>query len=54
MSEERFEQDQSEGETEDVEAHRKKVMANEEPGADDESSDDVEAHQRRAQQHKSN
>jgi hypothetical protein len=54
MSEERFEQDQAEGETEDVEGHAKKVMANEEPGADDESSDDVEAHQRRAQKHTSN
>jgi hypothetical protein len=49
MSEERTEQDQREDETEDVEGHAKKVMANEEPGADDESSDDVEAHQRRAQ-----
>jgi hypothetical protein len=53
MSEESFEQE-GKDETEDVEAHRKKVMANEEPGADDESTDDVEAHQRRAQQHKSN
>jgi hypothetical protein len=53
MSEERFEQEEAKDESEDVEAHRKKVMANEEPGKEDES-DDVEAHQRRAQQHKSN
>ncbi len=49
MSEERLEQDESQGKTEDdVEAHQKKAMANEEPTADDES-DDVEAHARRAQ-----
>ena len=53
MSEESFEQEEAKDETEDVEGHRKKVMANEEPGADEESSDDVEAHARRAQ-HKSN
>jgi len=51
MPEERFEQDQSEDETEDVEAHKKAVAASDEPGSDDES-DDVEAHARRAQ-HKS-
>jgi hypothetical protein len=49
MSEERLQQDESQGKTEDdVEAHQKKAMANEEPTADDES-DDVEAHARRAQ-----
>jgi hypothetical protein len=47
MSEERFETEEAKDESEDVEAHRKKVMANEEPGADD-GSDDVEAHKRRA------
>jgi hypothetical protein len=52
MSEERFEQEEAKDESEDVEAHRKKVMATDEPGAEDES-DDVEAHARRAQ-HKSN
>lgn len=53
MSEERTEQEEAKDDTEDVEGHAKKVLANEEPGADD-ASDDVEAHQRRAQQHKSN
>ena len=48
MSEERFEQD--EAKDEDVEAHRKAAMANDEGSTDDES-DDVEAH-RRAAQHK--
>jgi hypothetical protein len=47
MSEERFEQGENlEKEEEDVEAHRRAAMANEEPTADDES-DDVEAHSRR-------
>lgn len=48
MSEERFEQDESKETEDDVEAHRKARMANEEPTAEDES-DDVEAHARRAQ-----
>jgi hypothetical protein len=49
MSEERFEQGESKEENEDdVEAHRRARMANEEPAADEES-DDVEAHARRAQ-----
>jgi hypothetical protein len=48
MSEERFEQDELKETDEDVEAHRKARMANEEPTAEDES-DDVEAHARRAQ-----
>jgi hypothetical protein len=49
MSEERLEQDESQEKTEDdVEAHRRARMANDEPTADDES-DDVEAHARRAQ-----
>jgi hypothetical protein len=49
MSKEAFEQEGAKDETEDVEAHQKTVAANEEPGADEESSDDVEAHARRAQ-----
>jgi hypothetical protein len=50
MSEERFAQDESKETEDDVEAHRKARMANEEPTAEDESeSDDVEAHARRAQ-----
>ena len=49
MSEERFDQEQGKDE-EDVEAHRKAVMANDEGSSEDES-DDVEAH-RRAAQHK--
>jgi hypothetical protein len=51
MSEERLEQDESKETEDDVEAHRKAVMANEEPTAEDES-DDVEGHLRRAS-HKS-
>ena len=48
MSEERFEQDESQEKTEDdVEAHRKARMATDEPAAEEES-DDVEAHMRRA------
>ena len=47
------EQKPREDEAEDVEAH-KKVMAAGDDGGDDEKSDDVEAHQRRAQQHRSN
>ena len=50
MSEERFEQDEAKDKDEDVEAHRKAAMANDEASTDDES-DDVEAH-RRAAQHK--
>lgn len=46
MSEERFEQEQREDETEDVEAHRRKKAMNEEPGSDDDGGDDVEAHRR--------
>jgi len=50
MSEERFEQDQGEDKSEDVEAHRKKqAMANEEPSSEEES-EDVEAHVKRVQQ----
>jgi hypothetical protein len=50
MSEELFEQDESKDKEteEDVEAHRRARMANDEPTAEDES-DDVEAHARRAQ-----
>lgn len=52
MSEERFEQDESlENKEDDVEAHKKAAMANDEPTAEEES-DDVEAHMRRAS-HKS-
>jgi hypothetical protein len=51
MSEERFDQDESLENEDDVEAHRKAAMANEEPTAEDES-EDVEAHMRRAAQHK--
>jgi hypothetical protein len=51
MSEERFDQEEAKDETEDVEAHQKTVMANEEPGTEEES-DDVEGHIKRAQ-HKS-
>jgi hypothetical protein len=47
MSEERFEQDENLEKEEDVEAHRRAAMANDEPTAEDES-DDVEAHARRA------
>jgi len=47
MSEERFDQEQGKDEAEDVEAHRKAVMANDEGSSEDES-DDVEAHARRA------
>ncbi len=47
MSEERFEQGETTENDEDVEAHSRKAMANDEPSADDES-DDVEAHARRA------
>lgn len=43
MSEERFDQD--EPKDEDVEAHRRAAMANEEQGSEEES-DDVEAHRR--------
>jgi hypothetical protein len=43
MSEERFDLDESKDE--DVEAHRRAAMANEEPGSEEES-DDVEAHRR--------
>ncbi len=50
MSEERFEQEEAKDETEDVEAHRRKANATEEPGS--EESDDVEAHMRRAAKHK--
>ncbi len=59
MSEDRFEQDEAKDEDVeahkkkmladdelDVEAHRKKMLANDEPGSDDES-DDVEAHRKR-------
>ena len=46
------EQELREDETDDVEAHKKVMAADEEGG--DEDSDDVEAHQRRAQQRKSN
>jgi hypothetical protein len=47
MSEERFEQEQREDETEDVEAH-KKIKVTDEPAAEeDEGGDDVEAHRRR-------
>jgi hypothetical protein len=49
MSEERFEQGESTEKDEDVEAHARNAMANDEPSADDES-DDVEAHARRASQ----
>jgi hypothetical protein len=45
MSEETFEQEESKDE--DVEAHRRARMANEEQGSEEES-DDVEAHARRA------
>lgn len=48
MSEERLEQDESKETEDDVEAHRRPRMANDEPTAEDES-DDVEAHARRAQ-----
>jgi hypothetical protein len=50
MSEELFEQGESKDKEteEDVEAHRRARMANDEPTAEDES-DDVEAHARRAQ-----
>jgi hypothetical protein len=48
MSEERFEQGDAKDKDEDVEAHRKAAMANDE-GSTDEESDDVEAHARRAQ-----
>jgi hypothetical protein len=48
MSEERFEQDESKETEDDVEAHRRAVMANEEPAAEDDESDDVEGHLRRA------
>jgi hypothetical protein len=48
MSEERFEQDESQEKNEDdFEAHRKARMATDEPAAEEES-DDVEAHMRRA------
>lgn len=47
MSEERFEQDESLENEEDVEAHRKVRMGTDEPAAEEES-DDVEAHMRRA------
>jgi hypothetical protein len=46
MSEETFEQEESKDE--DVEAHRRARMANEEQGSEEEESDDVEAHARRA------
>jgi hypothetical protein len=48
MSEEKFEQDELElkAKDEDVEAHRRVRMDNDEPTADDES-DEVEAHSRR-------
>jgi hypothetical protein len=50
MSEERTDQDESkETKTEDdVEAHRRARMANDEQPAAEEESDDVEAHARRA------
>jgi hypothetical protein len=47
MSEERFDQEQGQDKEEDVEAHRKAAMANDEGSSEDES-DDVEAHARRA------
>jgi hypothetical protein len=47
MSEERFEQEQREDETEDVEAHAKKKAMTDEPASDDEGGDDVEAHARK-------
>ena len=47
MSEERFEQDETQENEEDVEAHRKVRMGTDEPTAEEES-DDVEAHARRA------
>ena len=47
MSEERFDQEQGKDE-EDVEGHRKAVMANDEAGSSEDESDDVEAHARRA------
>jgi hypothetical protein len=49
MSEERTEQERPEGETEDVEAHRRKKAMTDEPAKaeEDEGGDDVEAHRRR-------
>ena len=53
MSEEQeLGEDETEDETEDVEAHKKATMAANDEGGGDDDSDDVEAHQRRAQ-HKS-
>ena len=48
MSEERFAQDESKETEDDVEAHRKARMANEEEPTAEDESDDVEAHARRA------
>jgi hypothetical protein len=48
MSEERFDQEQGKDEEQDVEAHRKAAMANDEGGSSEDESDDVEAHARRA------
>jgi hypothetical protein len=46
MSEEK--QFDSEEETEDVEAHRRRALADEANEQEDDESDDVEAHRRRA------
>jgi hypothetical protein len=48
MSEERLNQDESKETEEDVEAHRRAAMTNDEPAAEDDESDDVEGHLRRA------